>query len=164
MIASIQPRFPDSRIVNSMDPVVARVLLTCSIAWLISQILKFVINFHKNGNSNFSQLLFSQGGMPSSHSAFVTALALALLLEEGLNSTTLVAFAYGIITIRDAIGVRFEVGLHAVSINNLNGVCQPPNERSAQKFEEHVGHTLVEAVAGVIVGTMAVLCTVVLTL
>lgn len=66
------------------------------------------------------KLLFSTGGMPSSHSAAVTALATAIGISAGFNSHLFAICAvFGIIVMYDATGVRRQAGMQAVVLNQL---------------------------------------------
>ena len=61
------------------------VLLSALIAWFIAQSLKVVIELITNKQMNWG-LLFQAGGMPSSHSAMVSAAALSAGLLYGFDS------------------------------------------------------------------------------
>lgn len=66
------------------------------------------------------KLLFSAGGMPSSHSAAVTALATAIALADGLDSHLFaISAVFAIIVMYDATGVRRQAGMHAALLNQL---------------------------------------------
>ena len=65
-------------------------------------------------------LVTSTGGMPSSHSAAVTALSTGIALEQGLDSPLFaVAAIFAVITMFDATGVRRHAGEQATVINKL---------------------------------------------
>lgn len=66
------------------------------------------------------KLAFSTGGMPSSHSAAVTALATAIGISDGFNSHLFaISVVFGIIVMYDATGVRRQAGMQAVVLNQL---------------------------------------------
>ncbi|MFD1851206.1 divergent PAP2 family protein [Oceanobacillus bengalensis] len=65
-------------------------------------------------------LAFSTGGMPSSHSAAVTALTTGVGIVEGVSSSMFgIAAIFSVITMYDASGVRRHAGRHAVALNRL---------------------------------------------
>lgn len=65
-------------------------------------------------------LAFSTGGMPSSHSAAVTALTTAIGIIEGVTSSVFaLACIFSVITMFDASGVRRQAGEHAALLNRL---------------------------------------------
>lgn len=65
-------------------------------------------------------LAFSTGGMPSSHSAAVTALTTAIGIIEGVTSSVFaLACIFSVITMFDASGVRRQAGEHAAVLNRL---------------------------------------------
>lgn len=105
-------------------------------------------------------LIFSTGGMPSSHSAFVTALATAIALVDGIKSTTFaIAFCFAAVVIFDAMGVRRHAGQHAAMLNRLLddlmtkgdfSIFQNPNYQ--KRFKELLGHEPVETFCGTVYG------------
>lgn len=65
-------------------------------------------------------LAFSTGGMPSSHSAAVTALTTGIGIVDGVTSNLFaVACVFSIIIMFDATGVRRQAGEQAVVLNML---------------------------------------------
>ena len=94
-------------------------LIDALYAWLVAQIIKTIIYAVVNKTLDF-QRLFGDGGMPSGHSATVTALATTAALDFGLDSPVFaVSFILAIIVMHDAMGVRLEAGKHAKAINEL---------------------------------------------
>ncbi|MYL33762.1 divergent PAP2 family protein [Pontibacillus yanchengensis] len=88
-------------------------------AIVFAQIVKIPIQFIASRHFN-PGLAFSTGGMPSSHSAAVTALATAVGLQEGLNSNMFaIACVLAIIVMFDATGVRRQAGEQAILLNKL---------------------------------------------
>ena len=102
-------------------------------------------------------LLFSTGGMPSSHSAFVVALALSIGTMEGLNSPVFaLAFVFACIVMYDAAGVRRATGKHAQVINDLMDRLKKIGVKPDKKLKEILGHSPVEVVGGAIWGSVVV--------
>jgi uncharacterized protein len=65
-------------------------------------------------------LLTSTGGMPSSHSAAVTALSTGIAMQHGLDSPIFATAAvFAIIVMFDATGVRRHAGEQATVLNKL---------------------------------------------
>ena len=95
------------------------VLMVSFSAWLIAQLIKIIVNAIINKTFSLERL-FGDGGMPSGHSATVTAAALMIGLHQGFASPLFgLAFIVAIIVMHDACGVRYETGKHANSINNI---------------------------------------------
>jgi acid phosphatase family membrane protein YuiD len=128
------------------------ILFSALSAWLIAQILKVVIELIKKRRLNLA-LLFEAGGMPSSHSALVSATALSAGLAYGFNSPIFsVTAVLAMIVIYDATGVRRESGRQAALINSIiEGLSKgkiPPQD----KLKEMLGHTPGEAFMGTLLG------------
>ena len=95
------------------------ILLSALIAWTIAQVLKVLIEFVTLKRWNWA-LLFQAGGMPSSHSAMVSATALSIGLFMGFDQPVFaVASILAMIVIYDATGIRREAGRQAALINTI---------------------------------------------
>ena len=69
-----------------------KVLIAGLIAWALAQIIKIPLDFLRTRRWNWA-LLLTTGGMPSSHSALMTAITLAIGLYHGFDHPT---FALGV--------------------------------------------------------------------
>lgn len=128
-----------------------------------AQFVKVPIHFIVSKKLNWG-LLTSTGGMPSSHSAAVTSLAIAVGYEAGFDSPTFaVAIMFAIIVMYDASGVRYQAGKHALIINQmrrdfkqfLHDIKQWPEMNEEEKTEELktlLGHKPSEVLMGAITG------------
>ena len=126
-------------------------LLTGLSSWLIAQVLKILLHAALTGQLRWERL-FGDGGMPSGHSATVTAMATTAALEYGLASPIFaIAVVFGIIVMHDAMGVRREAGKHAEVLNNLIASLNqdvPPEE----VLKEFLGHTPLQVCFGALLG------------
>ena len=128
------------------------VLLAALTAWLIAQGLKVLIEFILKRKWNWA-LLFQAGGMPSSHSAMVSATALATGLVFGFDTGAFaVAAIFAMIVVYDATGVRRESGRQAVLINSIIEEFSKGKIPPQEKLKEVLGHTPGEAVLGTLLG------------
>ena len=85
---------------------------------------------------------FTNGGMPSSHSSSVAALANSIGMVYGYGSTTFIfALLFAFIVFNDAINVRLETGKQAQTINQWS-----------KHFKTLVGHTKLQVLWGIIIG------------
>lgn len=128
------------------------VLISALISWTIAQTLKVLIDFWANRKWNWA-LLFHAGGMPSSHSAMVSATAYGIGLFFGFR-TPLFALAtvFGLIVIYDATGIRRQAGQQAALLNTLIENFSKGREGRQRKLREVLGHTPGEAVTGMVLG------------
>ena len=115
-------------------------LLNALAAWAAAQILKTLIHAVVNGTLDIHRL-FGDGGMPSGHSATVTAMAATAGLEYGLDSPIFAVSAIlAIIVMHDAMGVRLEAGKHAKALNDLLKTVSSDLDPDL-KLKEFLGHT-----------------------
>jgi acid phosphatase family membrane protein YuiD len=94
-------------------------LFTSLVAIALAQFIKVPLYYFPNKRLDWG-LIFSTGGMPSSHSAAVTALTTTIGLEYGVASGLFaISTVFSIIVMFDAAGVRRHAGEQAVVLNRL---------------------------------------------
>ena len=97
--------------------------------------------------------MFSSGGMPSSHSAFVCSLTLVTGMRAGFDSEIFaVAAVFSIIVLYDAANVRWQSGLHAQRINQILRELFNGEPLSEETLKEVIGHTPRQVYAGALFG------------
>ncbi len=91
--------------------------------------------------------------MPSSHTAFATALTVCIGLSEGFTSAVFgLALGLNILTAVDATGLRRSAGLQAELLNKMALKLYKNGKGSPPKVREQLGHTLPEVLAGALLG------------
>lgn len=129
-----------------------RILIAGALGWLTAQVLKTIIFAITNHGLNWSRLV-GDGGMPSGHSATVTAIAVSCGMELGFDSPIFaVACFMAIIVMHDAMGVRRETGKQSQVLNHLVEVVYAKNLTSEEKLKEFVGHTPLQVFFGFLLG------------
>ncbi len=136
------------------------VLICCVAGWLFSSLLKIPVYYILHRKVNFA-LAFGTGGMPSSHTATMTATTLAIGLFDGFDQPLFaLAFAITMIVIYDAAGVRREAGFHAEALNRLVdewfALSKTPLV-DQKRLKVMLGHTPIEVVGGVLTGLVTTL-------
>lgn len=133
------------------------VFLTALCAWLAAQILKIFFEFLRTKRVEM-RLIFSSGGMPSSHTSLAVGASVAIGLTEGFH-TPLFALAaiVSLIVMYDASGVRRAAGNQARAINDLLEHLEKSGLKLDKKLKEMLGHTPIEVAAGAILGLSAAL-------
>ena len=138
------------------DLVNNRIFMASVSGWLVAQILKTII--HMWFNRKFvAERLVGSGGMPSSHSATVCALAAAAGMEYGGGSFQFaMAAVFAIVVMYDAIGVRRETGIQARVLNEMMELfTKMGKEMSVEdKLKEFVGHTPLQVLMGALLGSL----------
>jgi acid phosphatase family membrane protein YuiD len=119
-----------------------------------AQLLKVLIEYAYTKKLDKS-LFFSTGGMPSSHSSFVVAMAVSIGTAEGLHSPLFaVAMVFAIIVMYDSAGVRRAAGKQAEVINTLVERLENIGITPDKKLKELLGHSPIEVVAGALWGIL----------
>ncbi|KAI9094277.1 hypothetical protein K1719_021347 [Acacia pycnantha] len=128
-------------------------LLSAFIAFALAQFLKIFTTWYKERRWDSKRMLDS-GGMPSSHSSTVSALAVAIGLQEGTGSPAFaVAVVLACVVMYDATGVRLHAGRQAELLNQI--VCELPPEHplsNIRPLRDSLGHTPLQVVAGALLG------------
>lgn len=134
-------------------------VLWCAIAaWFVAQALKIPTYWLVEKELDW-QRFFGSGGMPSSHSAFVTSLALMVGATEGFDTAAFaIAVVLAAIVMYDASGVRHETGVQGQVLNEiLQKVFVDGEPITDVELKELVGHTKVEVAGGFLVGVLTAL-------
>ena len=124
---------------------------TIALSLLLSQGAKILIYIFKHGEQFHWKDLIVTGGMPSSHSAVVTGLTLALYMYSGLSPLFYLSLVFSLIVLRDAMGVRRTAGEEGKVLNQL-----------IKKTKVHIpemhyalGHTPMEVNVGMLIGIIS---------
>lgn len=128
-------------------------LLAAVTAWLAAQIIKSVIYAIENRRFDITRLV-GDGGMPSGHSATVSALATSSALCFGLSSYQFaLAAVFAVVVMHDASGIRLESGKQAKAINEMLEYLQTWSFKTTEKrLEELLGHTPLQVLFGALLG------------
>ena len=142
-----------------LDQLLQNKPLCCSAcAWFLAQLIKALLYWAIEKKFD-GRRIWGSGGMPSSHSAFVLAMTVALGLENGFNHPAFtVSFALMAIVIYDAMGVRAETGKQGAVLNEiLRQVLVEGQPITEDTLKELVGHTPLEVLGGLCVGLIITL-------
>ena len=127
-----------------------RVLWTAMLCWLSAQVIKVIFYAVRNRHFSFERLV-GAGGMPSSHSATVCGLAVAVGRTCGLASPMFaIAMIVAAVVMYDATGVRRAAGEQAEVLNRL--ILEQDWSQAQKNLKEFLGHTPLEVLAGAILG------------
>ena len=129
-------------------------LMSAVVAWLSAQIIKIFTGAFQNRKMSLKTLLFSSGGMPSSHAAAVVALAISAGLSQGFGSPIFaVCGIFSIIVMIDASGVRYETGKQSQVINKMvEELFSGDMDMLNIGLKELVGHTPFQVFMGFLLG------------
>lgn len=137
---------------NFVEGVLSNKAITVpALAWFIAQLAK-VINFViKEKKLDYTRFVGS-GGMPSSHSSFIVALATVVGKNKGWESIEFgVSVAVALIVMYDAAGVRRAAGKQAEVLNKLI-FSQKDKFHLDVELKELLGHSPLEVMMGALLG------------
>ncbi|MCJ7513833.1 MAG: divergent PAP2 family protein [Anaerolineales bacterium] len=127
-------------------------LISALVAWAIAQGAKAPVEYLRTRTWDWS-LYLRAGGMPSSHTALVVAVAHGIGLTEGFGSAAFaLALVVAMIVVYDATGVRRQAGLHAEVINALLRDLVAGHPLKQEELIELLGHSPLEALVGGLLG------------
>ena len=130
-----------------------KILLSSFLAWAISQTSKtilYAILYHQVDLTR----LKGDGGMPSSHSATVTAAAVSCGIVCRIDSAVFaVSVLFALITCHDAMNSRREIEKHSAVLNELLKSIER-EEPLEVVLKEFVGHTPLQVLVGIALGAV----------
>jgi acid phosphatase family membrane protein YuiD len=128
------------------------VLWAAAVGWFTAQFIKMIRSLIVTRRLDLGYM-FSSGGMPSAHSALVTAMATAIGRVMGLGSPVFaLAIVFAGVVMYDAAGVRLAVSLQARILNHMIDDFFHERGLQAKRLRELIGHTPLEVFAGAAVG------------
>lgn len=133
-----------------------RYLMIPFITWFGIQLFKVIWEFATTKKLNIKRL-WGSGGMPSAHSAVAASITTMIGRSQGITSPIFaISFAFTMVVLYDACGVRYETGKQAHVLNEI--MSNPDFELSKLNFnvklEELVGHTPVQVFVGALIGVI----------
>ncbi len=127
-----------------------KVFLACASTALLKTLF-FWFNEKKLNISRF----YSSGGMPSVHSAVVSALTFSVGFHEGFSSTIFAAtLVFSLIIIYDATDIRYAAGKQAEILNKIISDFYRTHTLEEEKLKELLGHTPKEVFVGIVIGLL----------
>lgn len=142
-------------------------LVAAFTAILFSQIVKIPVAYLLKRQTSWA-LATSTGGMPSSHSAGVSALITALAVQYGMQSPYVaIAATFGVIVMFDSMGVRRQSGEQGILLNQLvaefdllrlkvfslaHETYHNEMKERERHLREYLGHKPVEVFFGILTG------------
>ena len=131
-----------------------KVLIIPICSWAIAQLLKVIIILIQKRQLDLRYLVGS-GGMPSSHSAVVSALATSVAFIQGLGSVAFgISAMFALVVMSDALGVRRSVGQQSVVLNRILRELRlrRPIVGLGHDLREFIGHTQFQVIVGGLLG------------
>ncbi len=141
---------------SSPETIFRNVWIGAGIAgWLVAQTAKLISAAFRTRNWDFAYLV-STGGMPSAHSAAVSALATSVGMTEGFGSPVFsVAFGLAAIVMFDASTLRLNAGRQAHLLNEITRELFKNHHLAQEPLKELLGHTRLEVFMGMLVGILS---------
>ena len=131
-----------------------KIFMTGFWSWAVAQTLKVLLGVMREKRFNFKWFVGS-GGMPSSHAALAVGLTTSIGFHQGFDSGLFaMAFAFSVITMFDAQGVRRQSGKQAEALNRILEDFSAHKGLKEERLKELFGHSPNEVFAGAIVGIL----------
>lgn len=128
-------------------------LLVPAVAWLLSQVLKYILKSLKFSSLKNVSYLYSSGDMPSSHASLIVSLLAVIGVRQGVDSSMFgVVSVMAVIVLYDALNVRRSVGEQASMLKKVLAKIG-----SKEAFYVAKGHTVAEVLVGSLLGLITAL-------
>lgn len=127
-------------------------LIVPVMTWVCIQLFKVIWDLVVTHKFNFKRIL-GAGGMPSSHSAVVTALSTMVAKAYGIESPIFaISAVFACIVMYDAAGVRRAAGKQAKLLNKIIETPGLTNVQVSERLVEVLGHTPTQVIVGAAIG------------
>ena len=134
-----------------------KILWVTLAVWAIAQTVKVILGVIRERRFNFKWFI-GTGGMPSSHAAGVTALAVTCGMEYGFKSVYFaLAAVFALVTMFDAQGVRRSTGQQAEILNKIMDDMYWKGRIEEARLKEFIGHTPFQVLVGFMMGIVLAL-------
>ncbi|MFH1046346.1 MAG: divergent PAP2 family protein [Candidatus Omnitrophota bacterium] len=131
-----------------------QIFITVLVAWFIAQCAKVLLGVISERRFDFKWFV-DTGGMPSSHTATVSALATAVGIKYGVSSSIFaVTVVFAWIIMMDAQGFRRSAGKQAEVLNVILDDIYWKKVIKEERLKELLGHTPVEVQVGALIGIL----------
>jgi len=129
-----------------------KILIITLVVWILAQTIKVVLGIARERRFNFRWFI-GTGGMPSSHAAGATALAMTCGFDKGFDSALFaLAAVFAMVTMFDAQGVRRSTGQQAELLNKIIEDIYWKGKFESNRLIELIGHTPIQVVVGSFIG------------
>ena len=151
-----------------------RIFISAALGWFVAQVLKTLIHMFITKQFVMERMVGS-GGMPSSHSALVCSMTVGMAKLVGFDSPLFgLTFAFAMVVMYDAMGVRRAAGEQAKVLNRIifsrvfdllneeidedfgerEGEERPDGAPDQKELKEYLGHTPLEVLGGMLLGVL----------
>ena len=135
-----------------MTLITNKVFLSGVIAAALAQLIKTFLHLIHEGKKNLFHTIIETGGMPSSHSALMTALTVSLFIVDGISPLSISVLFVTFIIMIDAAGLRYSTGQQAVVLNKIIRSLRKEKMLKAKHIKEIMGHTPTQVLMGCLLG------------
>ncbi len=129
-------------------------LIAPMLAAAMAQTIKMCLHWKRTGTWDWRWLV-RDAGMPSAHTATVTALTFTIYTQERLTNLFYVTLIFSAIVIRNVIGDKIFAEKSEHALNELLQRIQHFFAGEKVEWKHFIGHSIREVVAGFIVGVVA---------
>lgn len=140
-----------------------KIIIIAFIAWILNQSLKMIVFYITEKKWDIRRFT-GAGGMPSTHSALSTCVAITIGIKEGWETPLFaLAIVIAFIIMADAAGVRRETGEQAKVLNKIILEFFREIKLKDKRLKELVGHTPFEVIVGAFMGIVMawILCAII---
>ena len=130
-----------------------KIVLSVFISYIVASLLK-VFFFYLGRDRLDPMVFFRTGGMPSSHTATVSAMTTSVYLLEGFTNLFFVCLVVSAIIVSDAVGIRRAAGKQAQVLNKMIDEFRYFRKFKTKRLHELLGHTPKQVLGGLIIGML----------
>ena len=130
-----------------------KIIISVFLSYFIASIIKVLFHYLAYEEWDFS-VFFRTGGMPSSHTASVSAMSTAVYYTEGTTTLFFVCLIVSSIIVSDAVGIRRAAGKQAKVLNKMVEEFKYFRKFKTKRLHELLGHTPKQVMVGLVLGVI----------
>ena len=130
-----------------------RIVISVILSYFVTSVIKVFFNYLAHDEWDL-MVFFRTGGMPSSHTATVSAMTASIYFLEGFSNLFFISLIISSVIVSDAVGIRRSAGKQAHVLNKMVEEFKYFKKFRTKRLYELLGHTPKQAIAGLILGIL----------
>ena len=138
--------------INTITQIIIHpIFLATAASFIISQLVKFIINISTHKSYAVEALYQGYAGMPSTHTAIVSAVTFSIFFTEGVSTLFMLSFFWAAITIADLLSVTWFHTPRNKIITELLKVLRTKHHKKLLTPPMNVGHSIPDILVGILI-------------
>ncbi|MBT4446377.1 divergent PAP2 family protein [archaeon] len=127
------------------------IFLAAFFSFLLSQTVKIILLLYNKKEYALKAIYQNYGGMPSTHTAVVSAITFSILFSEGVSNLFILSFFWATFIISDVLSVKWFFGPRNIILHEVVEVLDNRYKKKLKDPPMAVGHSPKEVIVGLVI-------------